>query len=177
LDGPLPYLGVPSVPFGPHIDRVWAPACAGHEGAQFYALILSLPLLGFSFTSYLALFCFSDCLVDRLPWYRTAIPFRAGPLSSFSSGSGRSLLPLAVPLSSRPGLSSLVQCCIASQLCGPNPLPFRASRLYFFRAGLLACLRLAASASLPRPYMHSLVFALTLRNPTGRAANGGSGKF
>jgi hypothetical protein len=27
----------------------------------------------------------------------------------------------------------------------------------------------------PRPYMRSLVFALTLRNPTGRAANGGSG--
>jgi hypothetical protein len=29
----------------------------------------------------------------------------------------------------------------------------------------------------PWPYMLSLVFDLTLRNPTGRAANGGSGEF
>jgi hypothetical protein len=71
------------------------------------------------------------------------------PCGSFSSGSSRGLLSLAVRLSSRPGLSSLVQCCIASRLCGPNPLPFRASRLYSVRAGLLACLRLATSASLP----------------------------
>ncbi len=28
-----------------------------------------------------------------------------------------------------------------------------------------------------RPYMLSLVFDLTFRNPTGRAANGGSGEF
>jgi hypothetical protein len=73
-------------------------------------------------------------------------PFPCGP---FSSGSSRGLLFLAVRLSSRPGLSSLVQSCIASRLCGPNPLPFRALRLYFFRAGLLACLRLSVSASLP----------------------------
>jgi len=28
-----------------------------------------------------------------------------------------------------------------------------------------------------RPYMLSLVFDLTFRNPTGRTANGGSGEF